>query len=85
MGDLIKLSDVRNSCDLSNKTGEELLKSLIICAKDSDKTPEYEVFMSAIKALHDSNEAAVESSLRMQVRYDREKQTVDFNFKFEKV
>lgn len=85
MGKIIKLSDVRNFADLTEKSGEELLKQLLLCAKDSDETEEYKVFLAAIKSLNDANHTAPESSLRMQVSYDRSKQTIDFTFKFERL
>lgn len=85
MEKIVNLSDVRNRCDLTEKSGEELLKQLLLTAKNSEETEEYKVFLSALKALREASDSPANAELRMQVKYDREKQTVNFNFRFESV
>jgi hypothetical protein len=82
VGDIIKLSDVRNSCDLSSSTGEDFLKELVIRSIDSEESEEFKVFLSAVRALREGSPKE-NIALKMQVKYNREKELIDFTFKFE--
>ena len=77
---VIKLSEVRKQCDLSQLTGEQFLKELVIAADNEDESAEYHTFLAALKAL---KTVSLNTKLTMAVSLDNSEATLKFNFKFE--
>lgn len=81
-GKVVSLGKYRNLQTLKEGVGEEFLRALLSLAEDSEKTEEYQVFLSAIKALSDSREDKEGTHLNMKVTFDKEKESLEFLFKF---
>ena len=76
---VVNLNHVRENKDISELTGEQFLKELMLSCDNYEETDEYRTFMSALKALHENNSG---TELIMQTKLDRNGSALSFHFKF---